>query len=66
VRIGTILRVRMMGIGLVRGASMRLGGLLVIGMEGIRLGIRGEVRWDEMRCFPISCSYFLLITETCI
>jgi hypothetical protein len=45
---------------------MRLGGLLVIGMEGIRLGIRGEVRWDEMRCFPISCSYFLLITETCI
>jgi hypothetical protein len=48
VGIGTILRVRMMGIGSVRGVSMRLGGLLVTGMGGIRLGIRGEVR-DEMR-----------------
>jgi hypothetical protein len=47
-RIGLILRVGMMVIGLVRGVSMRLGGLLV-GMGGIRLGIRGEVGWDEMR-----------------
>lgn len=47
-RIGMILRVGMMVIGLVRGASMRLGGLLATGMGGIRLGIRGEV-WDKMR-----------------
>ena len=50
----------MMGIGSVRGVSMRLGGLWVIGMGGIHLGIRGEVGWDEMFFFlPISCSYFI-------
>jgi hypothetical protein len=32
--------------------SMRLGGLLVIGMGGIRLGIRGEVEWVEMFFYP--------------
>ena len=34
-----------MGVGLVRGVSMRLGGLLVVlevGMGGIQLGIRGD------------------------
>jgi hypothetical protein len=40
--------------------SMRLGGLLVIGMGGIRLGIRGEVGDESTSpCFPISCSYFI-------
>ena len=42
---------------------MRLGGLLVTDMGGIRLEIRGELSRHEMRCLSISCYYFLLITE---
>jgi hypothetical protein len=42
-RTGMISRVEMMGIGSVRGVSMRLGGLLATGIGRIRLGIRGEV-----------------------
>jgi hypothetical protein len=38
-----LMGVGMMVIGSARGVSMRLGGLLGIGMGGIRLGIRGEV-----------------------
>jgi len=38
---------------------MRLGGLLVIGMGGIRLGIRGEVGWVCMCGVSISCSYLI-------
>lgn len=45
-----------MGVGLVRGVSMRLGGLLVVlevGMGGIRLGIRGD---------GMVCDFLLLLT----
>jgi hypothetical protein len=49
-----------MVIGLVRGVSMRLGGLLATGMGEIRLGIRGEVGDGSMSpCF--SDFLFLLI-----
>jgi hypothetical protein len=56
----------MMVIGLVRGVSMRLGGLLVIGMGGIRLGIRGEVGWVETLFFCRFLVLVLLIIESCI
>jgi hypothetical protein len=47
VRTGMIPRVEMMGIGSVRGVSMRLGGLLVTVMGGIRLGIRGDEMYSD-------------------
>ena len=59
-RTGLISRVEVgmttMGVGLVRGVSMRLGGLLVVlevGMGGIRLGIRGD---------GMVCDFLLLLT----
>ena len=59
-RTGLISRVEvgmtMMGVGLVRGVSMRLGGLLVVlevGMGGIHLGIRGD---------GMACDFLLLLT----
>jgi hypothetical protein len=57
VGIGLISRAGMMVIGLVRGVSMRLGGLL-----GVMGEIRLEIRGDEM-IFDFLFLLTLLITE---
>jgi hypothetical protein len=57
VPIGLISRAGMMVIGLVRGVSMRLGGLL-----GVMGEIRLEIRGDEM-IFDFLFLLTLLITE---
>jgi hypothetical protein len=61
-----LMGVGMMVIGSARGVSMRLGGLWVIGMGGIRLGIRGEVGWVETLFFCRFLVLVLLIIESCI